>query len=128
MQKKWPRAPEAVLDAFRQRSGWSPRAGISGPTPPMNSDRLLQGLMWLESWDHRAVLARWSGPLLALAARDDLIVPPKMAEACFSHLDLGSEAGLHWLEQGGHLLPLSRPGWCAARVLAFLAANPRVEQ
>ncbi len=122
MQKKWPRDPQAVLNDFRRRGGQLPPVAAVTDNN-RNDEALLQGLQWLETWDHRPTLAAWEGPLLALAARDDAIVPPAMSEACF-----GAAPTVHWFETGGHLLPLSEPDRCAERVRAFLAAGPGVER
>ncbi|MDQ2105428.1 alpha/beta fold hydrolase, partial [Azospirillum isscasi] len=63
-------------------------------------------------WDAREALA---GPALALAGAQDPIVPPAMTEQALSGIDTA------WHPEGGHLLPLTAPGWCAERIAAFAA-------
>ena len=43
--------------------------------------RLDEGLDWLMHWDARRAKQALTCPVLALAARDDPIVPPAMSEA-----------------------------------------------
>ncbi|MEO5364199.1 MAG: hypothetical protein H7838_11340 [Magnetococcus sp. DMHC-8] len=103
MQQRLPDDTGGVLRDFCQQSGWPhcPEQPVPDAAP------LLHGLHWLATWDHRAALRAWDGPLHALAARDDRIVPPALTAACFAPHQT------HWLAHGGHLLPLSRPTECA---------------
>lgn len=104
MRQRLPMDAAGVLKAFSQQSGWSASSVevVADPAP------LLAGLDWLESWDGRAPLAAWRGPLHSMAARDDQIVPPALTTACFA------PHTIHWVQAGGHLLPLTRPDACAA--------------
>ncbi len=79
----------------------------------LDPDRLRSGLQALESGDVRDRFAALTLPVLALAACDDPIVRPAHASACFP------AAALRWSETGGHLLPLTRPDWCARQIEAF---------
>ena len=73
----------------------------------LNTDRLRDGLHWLLRWDGRAVMAEES--VQALAGRSDPIVPDTMtADAFAGH-------PIHW-HDGGHLLPITDPKWCAERI------------
>lgn len=106
MRQRLPMDTTGVLKAFCQQSGWSASAlpTVANPTP------LLEGLDWLEAWDGRAALAAWKGTLYSLAAQDDQIVPPALTTACFA------QKNIRWLQEGGHLLPLTRPLECAEYV------------
>ena len=48
---------------------------------------------------------------LALASRDDPIVPLAMSQAIWNEIV--------WSEDGSHVLPLRHPRWCARHVLEF---------
>jgi pimeloyl-[acyl-carrier protein] methyl ester esterase len=55
--------------------------------------------------------------VLALAARDDAIVPPAMSQSIWRER-------LIWSPDGGHVLPLRHPQWCARHVLEFANSLP----
>ncbi|NGZ07750.1 MAG: alpha/beta hydrolase [Magnetococcales bacterium] len=96
------------------------QSGLTLPLPlPDHLDiaALEQGLRWLATWDSRNHLSNWSGPLLAIASHNDQVVTPQMSQAQFAAL---SPNPLHWLTDGGHLLPLTRPEQCAALVAGFI--------
>lgn len=115
MRQRLPQAPEEVLETFRRQSGWA------GATPcdaaGLRLEGLAAGLGWLAEWDGRPQLASLNKPVLALASVDDAIVPPALSETSFAALP---RARLHWQEQGGHLLPLTRPEVCASVMREFL--------
>lgn len=95
----------AVLREFRLN------AGCAVPFPDHgDTARLVEGLEWLKQWDVRARLAGL--PLLSLAARDDGIAPQALIRSCFPASEFSDE--------GGHVLPLSRPRWLADRIRPFL--------
>ncbi|MCQ8277296.1 biotin synthase [Acetobacteraceae bacterium KSS8] len=105
-------APERALSAFRQRCG-----ADSDPGDRLAPDRLAAGLEALRFQDARAVAMRMFAdgaiPLLALAAEDDPIVTASHTSACFP------PDRVRWTETGGHLLPATRPDWCAALIGRF---------
>ena len=104
MAHRLPNDASGVLRDFCQRGG-----GVPTVHPPLaDTAALLQGLRGLRAWDGRAELAAWTGPLYSLAAKDDLIVPAALTAHCF--------ATTQWLEEGGHLLPLSQAAACAALI------------
>lgn len=72
-----------------------------------NPDRLRGGLDWLLRWDGRAVLKDEN--VHVLAGRSDPIVPAAMTEDGFAG------HSVHW-HDGGHLLPLTHPKWCADKI------------
>ena len=51
-------------------------------------------------------------PTLALASRDDAIVPGAMSETIWN-------GDIVWSPDGGHVLPLKRPDWCAKQIIDF---------
>ncbi len=106
----------ATLAAFWHACGTSDFA----PTEALNVARLDEGLDWLMRWDARDTKARLACPVLALAARDDAIVPPAMTEAIWQHA--AGALSVIWSLDGGHVLPLRRPDWCARHVLEFAHA------
>ncbi|MGE5259899.1 MAG: alpha/beta fold hydrolase [Actinomycetota bacterium] len=107
------RDPGGTLQAFWRSCGAS---GFALPDA-LNVARLDEGLDWLMTWDARKARETLSCPVLALASRDDVIVPPSMSEAIW-----GEE--IIWSPDGGHVLPLKRPEWCVRHVLEFANALP----
>jgi pimeloyl-[acyl-carrier protein] methyl ester esterase len=100
-----------TLQAFWRAAGTQAFA----PANALNADRLDAGLDWLLHWDARAVRAHLGCPTLALAARDDAIVPEAMSAGVWGD-------DLRWSNTGGHVLPLRHPEWCARHVLDFAHA------
>lgn len=123
-----PATPRRLIDRMIARFEADPRAvatdflrrcGCDAPPPEtLDATRLgdaLRALRALRDWDARAALAKTSVPTLALAGRQDPIVPPAMTEHALADLPVD------WHAEGGHLLPLTAPGWCAERLAAFAA-------
>jgi pimeloyl-[acyl-carrier protein] methyl ester esterase len=108
------REPHGTLQAFWRSCG---AAGFALPDA-LNVARLHEGLVWLMHWDVRDVKDGLECPVLALAARDDAIVPAAMSEAIWP------KAGLVWSPDGGHVLPLKHSQWCARHVLEFANSLP----
>jgi pimeloyl-[acyl-carrier protein] methyl ester esterase len=106
------RDPGATLRAFWRSCG---AAGFALPEA-LNVARLDQGLDWLMHWDARKAKQELACPVLALAARDDAVVPASMSEAIWE------DTGIIWSQDGGHVLPLRHPRWCARHVLEFANA------
>lgn len=111
MRRELKRDAAATLQAFWRAAGTDPFA----PAEALDAGRLDTGLDWLMQWDASAARAKLCCPTLALAARDDAIVPEAMSEAIWG-------ADIHWSETGGHVLPLRHPEWCARHVLDFAHA------
>jgi pimeloyl-[acyl-carrier protein] methyl ester esterase len=84
----------------------------------LNVTRLDEGLDWLIHWDARKAKQALECPVLAMAARDDAIVSPAMTEAVWQ----GTK--LLWSPDGGHVLPLRHPRWCARHVREFADTLP----
>jgi pimeloyl-[acyl-carrier protein] methyl ester esterase len=106
MRRELRRDAASTLQNFWDACGSEP---FSDPVS-LNTERLDEGLTWLMEWDARTAKERLAYPILALAARDDRIVPQPMSEAIWG----GGE--MRWSEGGGHVLPLTRPDWCARHV------------
>jgi pimeloyl-[acyl-carrier protein] methyl ester esterase len=101
-----------ILHAFWRGCGTEPSASPEA----LNVERLDEGLGWLTDWDESKTKAKLACPTLALAARDDAIVPQAMSAAIW-----GSDT-IRWTDTGGHVLPLKHPQWCAGHVLNFAHA------
>ena len=108
------REPHGTLQAFWRSCG---AAGFALPDA-LNVARLDEGLDWLMHWDARKAKDELACPVLALAARDDAIVPASMSEAIWQDVDI------IWSQDGGHVLPLRHPRWCARHVLEFADTLP----
>jgi len=108
------RDPNGTLQAFWRSCG---AAGFAWPEA-LNVPRLEDGLNWLSKWDVRRIKEGLRCPVLALASRDDPIVPESMSEAIWGN------HGIVWSPDGGHVLPLMHPRWCARHVLEFARALP----
>lgn len=101
-----------TVEAFWRGCGTEPFASAEA----VNVERLDEGLGWLLDWDASKAKAALACPTLALATRDDAIVPQAMSEAIW-----GGD-NIRWSETGGHVLPLKHPEWCASHVLDFAHA------
>lgn len=92
--------PKAVYQDFMERCGLAePLADTVDP------DALAWGLRALAEWDCRA----GADVDLALAGRRDPILPVALTEALFPQ-------PLACWHDGGHLLPLTDPEWCAQQI------------
>lgn len=111
MRRGLKRDANATVQAFWRACGTEAFA----PPEALNVDRLDEGLGWLMDWDARAEKAELDCPILALAARDDAIVPEAMSDAVWG-------SAIRWSQDGGHVLPLKHPQWCARHVLDFANA------
>jgi pimeloyl-[acyl-carrier protein] methyl ester esterase len=108
------REPHGTLQAFWRSCGAS---GFALPEA-LNTAQLDEGLDWLMHWDARQAKHELACPVLALASCDDAIVPAAMSEAIWP------AGGIQWSQDGGHVLPLRHPRWCARHVLEFAHALP----
>ena len=108
------RDPAGTMQAFWRSCG---APGFALPEA-LNAGRLDEGLDWLMHWDAGEAKEKLDCPMLALAARDDPIVPPAMTEAIWQGTDIV------WSPDGGHVLPLRHPRWCAHHVLEFADTLP----
>jgi pimeloyl-[acyl-carrier protein] methyl ester esterase len=108
------REPYPTMQAFWRSCG----APDFAPPEALDVARLDQGLDWLMHWDARKAKDELKCPVLALSSRDDAIVPSAMSEAIWR------DADLVWSQDGGHVLPLKHPQWCARHVLRFAHSLP----
>ncbi|MBB5371980.1 alpha/beta fold hydrolase [Acidocella aromatica] len=96
-------APAEVVSEFRARQG------CTAPLPGMpNAEALAAGLQALAGWDARPALVD-----AALCGQQDMLVSAAMSKDCFP------EDRIIWHE-GGHLLPLDAPDWCASQLYGLL--------
>jgi pimeloyl-[acyl-carrier protein] methyl ester esterase len=96
--------PDAVLGEFRARLG-------ADKAPPVVDRLALARDLALLAQETPA--APRQAPLLVLQAQDDPLLPEALRRGAF-----GGHAP-QMLAQGGHLLPLTQPEWCAAQIGAF---------
>lgn len=109
------RDPHAVLADFLHRCGLADL--LPSPNAQLNVERLAADLALLLDMDVSAPLATLDVPVLALAARDDPIVPAALTEATFAPR---AHTQLVWQAQGGHALGYAGVDDCAAAVQTFL--------
>lgn len=110
MQRRLEADPAAVCRDFLARIGADPALAPSGG---LHRARLADGLAGLAGWDCRDGAAAVD---LVLAGRNDPLCPPAMTEAAFPGRPI------RWHE-GGHLLPVADPGWCARAIDATIAVE-----
>lgn len=111
MLAKLERDPAAAVADFRTRSGGDTAFGSP------DARRLANHLLLLRDGDERSRSAAWPWPLLALHGERDPILPSSLRSIVFHgapRLERHSHA------EGGHVLPLSHPDWCARGLLAML--------
>lgn len=119
MLRAFNRSPDEVLHDFLDRCALStlhPANGI-GHGDPIQSDRLRTDLSRLATVDASDLMSQVSVPVLALASRDDMIVPAALTESTFGQRP---NTQLAWHEQGGHALGHDQAGVCAQAIQAFL--------
>jgi len=102
--------PQGVLAEFRRR------CGCVAPFAPPVAARLREDLVRLRDDDCRAAAAGAPFPILSLQGEADPLLPPAMRDAAFAASALRET---RTLPEGGHLLPLSHPRWCAKQVAQF---------
>lgn len=115
MAARFGEAPHEVLTAFRARCG--------APPPPTALDvpRLADDLARLAEADARPAATRLGLPLLALDGGDDPILPAALRARVFESAPRLARARR---PGGGHLLPVTDPGWCADAIAGFAASLP----
>ncbi len=112
MVSRFESAPDQVLDEFRNRCG-------ADESPQASNTRLLdQHLRLLGEADERGRSANWTRPMLTLQADDDPILPPELRADAFA---AAASRRQHTRPDGGHLLPVTQPGWCAEQIRKFLS-------
>ena len=104
MQEQYFRKPDRATADFMSM------CGNTEALKSFDTNRMAESLTWLADWDEREALANEPAPVFALAGKADQIVLPAMTEAGF-----GGAAPIQW-HDGGHLLPMEDPAWCAERL------------
>ncbi|MEZ5919273.1 MAG: alpha/beta hydrolase, partial [Alphaproteobacteria bacterium] len=106
-----------VRDPAAQMADFYRQAGVTAPgAASLCQERLLEGLDWLEQEDERETLRRLPCPVLSLAGAQDRILPEELMRREWAGFPL------HMHEEGGHALPQTHPGWCAAHIEALIKA------
>jgi malonyl-CoA O-methyltransferase len=100
-------APEATLTEF-----WSRVGNVARQRRHHHGARLREDLLAMRDAD----LALPACPVLALASRNDVIVPPALSEACFT----APNVKLQWFESD-HALPMHAPQECVHVIWDFIA-------
>lgn len=111
MREGMRRDPQAQMQNFWKNAGFAEHA----PKGELDGGGLRGGLDWISTWDAGEELKNLGAPVLALASMDDRVVREDASAAIWG----GGAAALHWLDKGGHLLPLTQPEWCAAHINRF---------
>ncbi len=111
MQKHLKRNPNILMNEF-----WD---NISLPSDlrsdNLNIDRLYEGLEWLINWDVEPELKALQVPILSLAGNKDPLLSNKMLEKQLLSTNININ------ENGGHILPLTHPEWCANKIKEFIS-------
>jgi pimeloyl-[acyl-carrier protein] methyl ester esterase len=102
-----------IKDTSSQLKDFWHHAGLDQPNGFKNLKpvALLEGLGWLSQW--KAEIPE-SLPLKILASHDDHIVPKKMTT------DIWGKYPIDWINQGGHMLPITQPEWCSKHIQNFI--------
>ncbi len=104
MRKRFAESPTSVLADFQTACGGA------GPALPGDTTQLASGLAALAQLDARDAWAARASDIRLLAGRRDAIVPPALTES------MAMLSKVHWIDDGGHLLPLTHPQACAALI------------
>lgn len=107
MQKNIMRDTTDQLFEFWHHAGLDKKGGFKN----LNSLKLVEGLTWLSKW--KTVVPK-DIPVKILASHDDFIVPEKMTE------DVWQDFDVEWIDEGGHMLPLTQPDWCIGHIKSFI--------
>lgn len=110
MKSGMERNPEAQLRAFWRTCG----SGVFADREATDIATLKAGLDWLAGWDERERRRALDCPVLALASKDDTVVPYAASREMWAGADLRTTP------TGGHGLPLTEPEWCAEQIEEFL--------
>lgn len=88
------------------------------PLPEYNLDALNAGLNDIIAWDLKEKALSLNIPFMALASKNDLVVPAPLTKSQWEGRDLD----LRWIKDGGHMLPITRAQWCAQNIEEFISA------
>ena len=110
MQKNLETDPYSQMTGFWQQAG----AGEYASEEDLNIEPLKQGLEWLKSLDAEKELLNLDMPILVIASQDDKIVPFEASQRIWNKYKF------KYVENGGHMLPLKKPEFCAEYIQNFL--------
>lgn len=113
MLRRFDEDPAAVVGEFRRRCGAEEPWPAAGDIATLRQD-----LLAMRDGDGRAAAARLAVPVLALHGARDPILPQAMREGTFAE---AADITRREHPQGGHLLPVQDPAWCAEHIAGFLA-------
>ncbi len=114
--------PKQVLEIMKRNAAkniskqmmdfWN-HAGLNQPEGFQNlhPTRIIDGLNWLSRWDNGIPKDL---PIKVLASKNDHIVPENMTR------DIWSNHDIEWIEDGGHMLPLTKAEWCIKHIKDFI--------
>ncbi len=109
MQRQLKRNPKQQMQDF-----WDMINLKNDLDPSLNIDKLHEGLQWLINWDMSAKLSDLNIPILSLMGGADPLLPLNTMEKEWS------DTNIKTIENGGHILPLSHPKWCAEEIKKFI--------
>jgi pimeloyl-[acyl-carrier protein] methyl ester esterase len=100
-------------DTVKQLREFWHHAGLDHPDGfnDLNPAKLIEALGWLSKWNAEIPP---NLPLKVLAAHDDQIVPSTMSQ------DIWGNKNINWIEEGGHMLPLTQSKWCTKHIKSFI--------
>ena len=100
-------------DAFTQLKDFWHHAGLDKKDgfKELKAQKLIQGLTWLSKWENNIP---HNLPIRVLASRNDQIVPEKMT------FDIWGNHQIDWVDDGGHMLPLTQSQWCIEKAKEFI--------
>ncbi len=108
MERNIAKDAEKQLKDFWSHAGLDQRDGFK----ELKITKLIEGLTWLSKWETDIPNGL---PIRVLASRNDQIVPEKMTA------DIWGDYNIDWVEDGGHMLPLTQAEWCIDKIRNFLS-------
>ena len=114
MQKALQDNPHAQMRRFLKQADCESQASM---TDHWNSQRLHEGLDWLQRWDGQIELTSLKCPILVLSGDNDRICK---SDKMKPHWD-GHTMITH--PDAGHALPLSHPQWCKQQITSWIKEN-----
>ncbi len=100
-------------DMLKEISIFWDHAGLKKPQNliNLNTTKLILGLNWLSKWGANVPK---NIPVKVLASKNDLIVTKRMTKSNWGEFDI------QWIDEGGHMLPLTQPEFCIEHIKEFL--------
>jgi len=107
MRKNIAKDMTAQLQDFWHHAGLDHPGGFKNLKPL----KLIEGLGWLSKWNADIPT---NISIKILASHDDHIVPEKMTQDIWKNYDI------EWVDEGGHMLPITQPEWCTKHIENFI--------